>query len=86
MILSTLLAIIIFLRVIFIMTEIGYYVISNNEFKPINLKNVQANILAYDDQGNCESWIDGTLAGIVWHPERMKEPWIPAEIEHLLAK
>ncbi len=46
----------------------------------------QANILAYDDQGNCESWIDGKLAGIVWHPERMKQPWIPDEIEHLLAK
>lgn len=48
MILSTLLVIIILLRVIFIMTEIGYYVNNNNEFKPINLKNVQANILAYE--------------------------------------
>lgn len=45
-----------------------------------------ANTLAYDDQGNCEAWIDGKMAGIVWHPERMANPWIPEEIEQLLAK
>jgi hypothetical protein len=43
-------------------------------------------VLAYDDQGNCESWIDGKIAGIVWHPERMSQPWIPEEIEQLFAK
>lgn len=46
----------------------------------------KAVVLAYDDQGNCESWIDNKMAGIVWHPERMKNPWIPSEIEVLLAK
>lgn len=46
----------------------------------------KAIVLATDMQGNCESWIDGNLAGIVWHPERMKTPWIPDEIESLIMK
>ena len=46
----------------------------------------QAVILANDHDGNCEAWIDGKIAGIVWHPERMQNPWIPEEIEQLLAK
>ena len=44
----------------------------------------QATVLVVDPEGYCESWIDGNVAGIVWHPERMKEPWIPDEIEDLL--
>jgi gamma-glutamyl-gamma-aminobutyrate hydrolase PuuD len=45
-----------------------------------------ATVLANDDQGNCEAWIDKNIAGIVWHPERMLQPWIPDEIEQLLTK
>lgn len=41
-------------------------------------------ILAQDLQGNCEAWIDNKIAGIVWHPERMDEPFIPQEIKDLL--
>ena len=41
-------------------------------------------VLATDDQGCCEAWIDGQTAGVVWHPERMREPWIPDEIKNLL--
>lgn len=41
-------------------------------------------ILAQDLQGNCEAWIDNKIAGIVWHPERMDEPFIPQEIKNLL--
>ena len=40
--------------------------------------------LVVDDQGHCEAWIDGHLAGVVWHPERMKTPWMPDEINQLL--
>ena len=40
--------------------------------------------LVVDAQGHCEAWRDGTLAGVVWHPERMTEPWLPDEIEVLL--
>lgn len=43
-----------------------------------------ATILCVDADGNCEAWIDGTIAGVVWHPERMKEPWLPDEIIQLL--
>ena len=43
-----------------------------------------AQVLAVDDQGTCEAWILDRVAGIVWHPERMDNPWIPAEIADLL--
>lgn len=46
----------------------------------------KATALAVDTEGYCEAWIDGNLAGIVWHPERMSEPWIPDEINDLLFK
>lgn len=40
-------------------------------------------ILVTDDDGRCEAWIDGLIAGVVWHPERMVKPWIPVEINNL---
>ena len=43
-------------------------------------------VLCTDELGHIESWIDGTLAGVVWHPERMDQPWIPDEIKTLLFK
>ena len=43
-----------------------------------------ATVLARDPDGNAEAWIHGLTAGIMWHPERMIKPWIPAEIQHLL--
>jgi gamma-glutamyl-gamma-aminobutyrate hydrolase PuuD len=52
----------------------------------INTAPAKANVLAVDDNGLCESWISGTVAAIVWHPERMQIPWIPNEIEQLLTK
>ena len=39
---------------------------------------------SYHNEGHCESWIDGKIAAIVWHPERMEVPWLPDEIENLL--
>jgi gamma-glutamyl-gamma-aminobutyrate hydrolase PuuD len=42
--------------------------------------------LAVDDQGHCEAWIDGNMAGVVWHPERMLDPWLPDEIHNLIFK
>lgn len=41
-------------------------------------------VLATDSNGHCEAWIDGNIAGITWHPERMENPWIPSEINNLL--
>jgi GMP synthase-like glutamine amidotransferase len=43
-------------------------------------------VLATDDEGYCESWIDGKIAAVVWHPERMEIPWLPDEIESLLKR
>lgn len=42
-----------------------------------------ARSLAWDQDGDCEAWIDGSTAGVVWHPERMAEPWLPDEIKQL---
>lgn len=41
-------------------------------------------IICRDYLGNIEAFTDGNVAGIVWHPERMKEPWIPPEIAWML--
>jgi putative glutamine amidotransferase len=43
-------------------------------------------VLAKDDANNPEAWIYGKLAAIMWHPERMSDPWIPEEIAELLGK
>jgi gamma-glutamyl-gamma-aminobutyrate hydrolase PuuD len=43
-------------------------------------------VLCTDELGHVEAWIDGQLAGVVWHPERMDRPWLPDEIETLLFK
>ena len=70
--------------------QISYFgeLITVNSYHSLAIKTPQksATILAYDDNGNCEAWIDGKTAGIVWHPERMQTPWIPDEIQNLLDK
>ena len=42
--------------------------------------------IAHDEQGNIEAFKHNTLPiyGIVWHPERMDEPVLPAEVKKLL--
>jgi putative glutamine amidotransferase len=42
-------------------------------------------VLARDPDGHTEAWILGQTAGIMWHPERMTQPWIPGEIQRLLS-
>ena len=44
-----------------------------------------ATVLACDPDGATEAWIQGHTAGIMWHPERMIQPWIPQEIQQLLS-
>jgi gamma-glutamyl-gamma-aminobutyrate hydrolase PuuD len=44
-----------------------------------------AAVLARDPEGNAEAWIHGKTAGIMWHPERMTQPWVPTEIQQLLS-
>jgi gamma-glutamyl-gamma-aminobutyrate hydrolase PuuD len=45
-----------------------------------------ATVLASDPDGCPEAWIQGRIAGIMWHPERMAQPWIPREIQLLLTR
>lgn len=45
---------------------------------------LKAQVLCTDPVGNCEAWIDNNIAAVVWHPERMKHPWLPDEIQALL--
>jgi len=42
-----------------------------------------AQSLCQDEDGDCEAWIDGNLAGVAWHPERMGDTWLPTEIKQL---
>jgi GMP synthase-like glutamine amidotransferase len=60
-------------------------VVNSYHTHTITLPHRSATTLVRDDNGNCEAWIDGNVAGIVWHPERMTDPWIPPEISHKIA-
>ena len=44
----------------------------------------KSTVLAVDSEGYCESWIEGKIGAVVWHPERMEVPWLPDEIVNLL--
>ena len=41
-------------------------------------------VLAHDPDGYAEAWIHQRTAGVMWHPERMPQPWWPQEIAQLL--
>jgi len=45
-----------------------------------------ATVLAHDPDGYPEAWIMGRTAGVMWHPERQQQPWIPREIQLLLTR
>jgi gamma-glutamyl-gamma-aminobutyrate hydrolase PuuD len=70
--------------------NINYFgeIISVNSYHALAIKklHLSGTVLATDEEGRCEAWIDGQTAGVVWHPERMREPWIPDEIKNLLFK
>ena len=55
-----------------------------NSFHSQNISRLHrsGHCLAVDDNGNCEAWADNNIFGIVWHPERMKNPWVPPEISN----
>lgn len=43
-----------------------------------------ATVLAHDPDGYPEAWILDNIAAVMWHPERMVQPWWPNEIQLLL--
>jgi gamma-glutamyl-gamma-aminobutyrate hydrolase PuuD len=47
----------------------------------INMPHSDAKIIATDNDGNTEAWLDGNISAVVWHPERMDSPWLPQEIQ-----
>jgi len=57
-----------------------------NSYHTLNIKKLHstATPLATDMDGNVEAWIDGNLAGVVWHPERSEDFWLPIEINNLI--
>jgi len=59
-----------------------------NSYHGLNIKLPQtsATVLARDSDGDCEAWIDGNVAGVVWHPERTEDHWMPDEINNLIFK
>jgi gamma-glutamyl-gamma-aminobutyrate hydrolase PuuD len=73
-------------------TETEHSVIYNDKRKLVNsyhniaIKKLHKSgtPLCIDLAGNVEAYIDNNIAGIIWHPERMDDPWIPDEIQNLL--
>ena len=57
-----------------------------NSYHKLRIENTPpgSTVLAHDPDGHAEAWIHGHTAGIMWHPERQQQPWIPQEIKHLL--
>jgi gamma-glutamyl-gamma-aminobutyrate hydrolase PuuD len=68
--------------------EVNYFgeLVVVNSYHSLGIKTLHKNatMLANDDQGFCEAWIDGKTAGIVWHPERMKNPVLPLTVAQML--
>lgn len=57
-----------------------------NSYHKHSIKHVPdgAKVLAQDPDGVCESWILNLVAAVMWHPERMGQPWLPDEIQLLI--
>jgi gamma-glutamyl-gamma-aminobutyrate hydrolase PuuD len=56
-----------------------------NSYHSLSIRSVTGQALVLDQDDNVEAWIDGNIAGVVWHPERMNTPWLPNEITQLLS-
>ena len=67
-----------------ILTDDGTHTVNSFHDYQITSLHRTAKVLARDVEGNCEAWIDGTLAGVVWHPERMSIPYLPKDIVNLI--
>jgi gamma-glutamyl-gamma-aminobutyrate hydrolase PuuD len=61
-------------------------VLEVNSYHSLGIKSLpnSVEVICRDYSGNIEAFVDGNLAGIVWHPERMEKPWIPPEIAWML--
>lgn len=57
-----------------------------NSYHKLRIEKVppKATVLAQDPDGYAEAWILDNVAAVMWHPERMIEPWWPDEVKRLL--
>ena len=55
-----------------------------NSYHTLSIKLACGKPLVTDADSNAEAWIDRNVAGVVWHPERMEQPWLPNEIQNLI--
>jgi len=58
---------------------VGDSVHSVNSFHSYQISKIpeSSTSIAVDPEGFCEAWIDGNISAMVWHPERMKDHFIP---------
>lgn len=54
--------------------------VNSHHSNVISKTHTDATTIATDNNGNIECWIDNNISGVVWHPERMEQPWLPPEI------
>lgn len=59
---------------------VSHVVNSYHDYQIIKLHNTAASI-AVDEDGVCEAWVDKNIAGVVWHPERMTDAYLPSIIK-----
>jgi gamma-glutamyl-gamma-aminobutyrate hydrolase PuuD len=57
-----------------------------NSYHKLRIKHAPpgATVLAHDPDGHAEAWIRDNVAAVMWHPERMTQPWWPDEVKRLL--
>jgi gamma-glutamyl-gamma-aminobutyrate hydrolase PuuD len=60
--------------------------VNSHHSNAIKTLHKSATPLVFDEDGNCEAWIDKNIAGVVWHPQRMEHAWIPEDINLLFNK
>ena len=60
------------------------YIVNSHHSQNIKNLHSSARSLAVDSEGNCEAWVDNNIAGVVWHPERSEDMWLPEEIAKLI--
>lgn len=71
---------------IFYHTDLEEYEVNSFHNQIITHEPPGSEVLCSDEYGYVEAWVKGNVAAVVWHPERMNEPWLPSEINNLLKK
>jgi len=46
----------------------------------------KTSVIVTDPDGDCEGFVGDGIAGVVWHPEQMEQPWLPSEINEFIVR